>query len=199
MAQNKLKYTCKSVVIGGSAGSIEVLLKLLPALSLPLSFAVIIVLHRKSSTDSSLVNLLSVKTILPIREVEDKDAAIPGEIYLAPADYHLLIEKEEVFSLDDSEKVNYSRPSLDVTFESAADVYGAALVGILLSGANADGTAGLNAIKKAGGLIVAQKPETAQSSFMPQQAILNTPIDFVFDVDEIAVFINSLNSVSKSG
>ncbi|RRA98842.1 chemotaxis protein CheB [Larkinella rosea] len=194
MAENKLKNTCKAVVIGGSAGSIEVLLKLLPALSSPLSFAVIIVLHRKNSTDSSLVNLLALKTSLPIREVEDKDAAKPGAIYLAPADYHLLIEKEEVFALDDSEKINYSRPSLDVTFESAADVYGSSLVGILLSGANADGTAGLNAVKKNGGIIVAQKPETAQSSFMPQQAILNAPIDFIFDVDEIAVFVNSFNT-----
>lgn len=197
MAKNKLKTTCKAVVIGGSAGSIEVLLKLLPALSFPLSFVVIIVLHRKNSTDSSLVNLLSIKTIIPIREVEDKDAASPGELYLAPADYHLLIEKEAFFSLDDSEKVNYSRPSLDVTFESAADAYGPSLVGILLSGANADGTAGLKAIKKAGGIIVAQKPETAQSSFMPRQAILHTPIDFVFDVDELSVFINSLNSVPQ--
>ncbi|GAB3923006.1 chemotaxis protein CheB [Larkinella terrae] len=194
MAENKLKTACKAVVIGGSAGSIEVLLKLLPALSPPLSFALIIVLHRKNSTDSSLVNLLALKTNLPIREVEDKDAAAPGEIYLAPADYHLLIEKEEMFSLDDSEKVNYSRPSLDVTFESAADVYGSSLVGILLSGANADGTAGLNTIKKKGGIIVAQKPETAQSSFMPQQAILYTPIDYVFDVEELTVFVNSLNA-----
>jgi two-component system chemotaxis response regulator CheB len=193
MAENRLINTCKAVVVGGSSGSIDVLLKLLPALSPAFSFAIIIVLHRKSSSDSSLTDLLSSKTKISIWEVEDKDAVIPGAIHLAPADYHLLIEREEVFSLDDSEKVNYSRPSLDVTFESAADVYGSSLVGILLSGANADGTAGLNAIKKNGGTIIAQNPKTAQSSFMPQQAILNTPIDFIFDVDELAVFINSLN------
>ncbi|RZJ24946.1 MAG: chemotaxis protein CheB [Flavobacterium sp.] len=193
MAENRLNTSFKAVVIGGSAGSIEVLLKLLPALSSPLPLAIIIVLHRKNSTDSSLADLLSSKTKIRVQEVEDKDPVIAGTIYLAPADYHLLIEREEVFSLDDSEKVNYSRPSLDVTFESAADVYGSSLVGILLSGANADGTAGLNFIKKRGGVLIAQKPETAQSEFMPQHAILNAPIDQVLGVDEMAVFINSLS------
>ncbi|GAB3269270.1 chemotaxis protein CheB [Larkinella harenae] len=196
MAQSELRDRCKAVVIGGSAGSIEVLLRLLPALPSALSFTVIIVLHRKSSTDSSLADLLSLKTAAPIKEVEDKDPVIRGAMYLAPADYHLLIEKEEVFSLDNSEKVNYSRPSLDVTFESAADVYGSSLVGILLSGANSDGTAGLNAVKKAGGIIVAQKPESAVSSFMPQQAILHTPIDLVLDVDGLVAFVRSLNRVA---
>lgn len=196
MAENKLRMPCKAVVIGGSAGSIEVLLQLLPALPSALSFTVVIVLHRKPSAESSLANLLSLKTAMPIQEVEDKDAVLPGAMYLAPADYHLLIEKQGVFSLDSSEKVNYSRPSLDVTFESAADVYGPALVGILLSGANADGTAGLNAIKQAGGVIVAQDPETAVSSFMPQQAILNAPIDFILNVDEMIDFVRSLNTAS---
>ncbi|GAB3912210.1 chemotaxis protein CheB [Larkinella knui] len=196
MAENKLENTCKAVIIGGSAGSIEVLLKLLPALNPGLSFAIIIVLHRKNSTDSSLADLLSTKSTMLIREVEDKNPVTPGVIYLAPADYHLLIEKEEVFSLDDSEKVNYSRPSLDVAFESAADVYGSALVGIILSGANADGTAGFNTIKKAGGTLIAQKPETAQSSFMPQQAILHAPVDFVLDVPEMAAFINSITTAN---
>ncbi|RAJ98168.1 two-component system chemotaxis response regulator CheB [Larkinella arboricola] len=196
MAENKLKTPCKAVVIGGSAGSIEVLLKLLPALPSVLSFTVIIVVHRKNSAESSLANLLSLKTAVPIQEVEDKDAVLPGSMYLAPADYHLLIEKQGVFSLDNSEKVNYSRPSLDVTFESAADVYGPAMVGILLSGANADGTAGLKAVKNAGGVIVAQKPETAMSGFMPQQAILNTPIDFILDVNELIEFVRSLNTAS---
>jgi two-component system chemotaxis response regulator CheB len=193
MAENRLTTSFKAVVIGGSAGSIEVLLKLLPALSSPLPVTIIIVLHRKNSTDSSLADLLASKTKIRVQEVEDKDPILPGAIHLAPADYHLLLEREEVFSLDDSEKVNYSRPSLDVTFESAADVYGSSLVGILLSGANADGTAGLNLIKSRGGVLIAQKPETAQSGFMPRHAIQNAPIDHVLDVDEMAVFINSLN------
>jgi two-component system chemotaxis response regulator CheB len=194
MAENRLNSRFKAVVIGGSAGSLDVLLKLLPALQPIVSFTAIIVLHRKNSGDSTLEDLLAGRTTIPVREVEDKDSLRPGIIYVAPADYHLLIEKNLTFSLDDSEKVNYSRPSLDVTFESAADVYGDSLVGILLSGANSDGTNGLMAIKKAGGITIAQKPETAQSAFMPQQAIFNVPIDFILDIPELISFINSLNT-----
>ncbi|QIP16755.1 chemotaxis protein CheB [Spirosoma aureum] len=193
MAENRLNSPVKAVVIGGSAGSLDVLLKLLPALQPIVSFTAIIVLHRKNSGESTLEDLLAGKTTIPVREVEDKDSLRPGIIYVAPADYHLLIEKNLTFSLDDSEKVNYSRPSLDVTFESAADVFGDSLVGILLSGANSDGTYGLMSIKKAGGITIAQTPATAQSAFMPQQAIVNVPIDFILDIPELISFINSLN------
>ena len=192
MAKNRIIKNPTIVVIGGSTGSIEVLLKLLPTLQVPLPVALIIVLHRKNTADSALANLLSVKTAIPLKEIDDKDVLAPGNIYLAPADYHVLIERDGTFSLDDSEKINYSRPSIDVTFESAADVYGPSLTGILLSGANADGTNGLKAIKKAGGTTIVQQPETAQVAFMPQQAILNAPIDFIFNVQEITRFINSL-------
>jgi two-component system chemotaxis response regulator CheB len=102
-----------------------------------------------------------------------------------------LIEKNHEFSLDTSEKVNFSRPSLDVTFESAAEVYGPSLVGVILSGANADGSNGLKVVKQRGGVIVAQKPETAQVAYMPEQAILNNTIEFIFNVNELATFINS--------
>ncbi len=191
MAENKMKAKCKAIVIGGSSGSIDFLLKLLPTLQVPLSLVIILVLHRKNSLESTLAELFSSKTRIPVKEVEDKDVAEPGSIYVAPADYHLLIEKNHEFSLDTSEKVNFSRPSLDVTFESAAEVYGNTLVGVILSGANADGSNGLKAIKQKGGLIIAQKPETAQVAYMPQQAILNNTIDFIFNVNELATFINS--------
>ncbi|GAB4055941.1 chemotaxis protein CheB [Spirosoma litoris] len=193
MAENRVINSCQVVVIGGSTGSIDVLLKLLPALRSPLLFTLIIVLHRKNTADSTLANLFSLKTSLPLKEVDDKDVIVPGTIYLAPADYHLLIEKDGTFSLDDSEKVNYSRPSIDVTFESAADVYGSSLVGVLLSGANSDGTNGLVAIKRAGGVSIVQQPETAQVAFMPQQAILSAPIDYVLDIQELISFMNTLN------
>lgn len=191
MAENKMTTKYKAIVIGGSSGSIDFLLKLLPTLEMPLPLAIIIVLHRKNSLESTLAELFSSKTSIPVKEVEDKDRAEPGFIYIAPADYHLLIEKNHEFSLDTSEKVNFSRPSLDVTFESAADVYGNTLVGVILSGANADGSNGLKAVKRGGGLIIAQKPETAQVAYMPEQAILNNTIDFVFNVSELATFINS--------
>lgn len=181
------------VVVGGSAGSLSVLFEVLPALNPDLNATIILVLHRKYSGDSSLSDLLSTKTILPTKEIDDKDPILPGHIYLAPADYHLLIEKNNFFSLDVSEKINFSRPSLDVTFESAADTYGSSLVGILLSGSNNDGTAGLKAVKGAGGLIIAQKPETAQMAYMPQNAINNLEIDLILDSKGISDFINNTN------
>lgn len=192
MAKGELKTTYKVIVIGGSTGSLDVLLRVLPALQPTLSFAIIIVLHRKNSGDSTLESLLASKTVIPVKEVDDKDPLQANTIYVAPADYHLLIEKDCTFSLDDSEKVNYSRPALDVTFESAADIFGSAVVGILLSGANADGTKGLAAIKKAGGTTVVQNPETAQAAFMPQQAILNATIDYILDIPELIRFLNSI-------
>lgn len=192
MAKDELKTTYKAIVIGGSTGSLDVLLRVLPALQPTLSFAIIIVLHRKNSGDSTLESLLASKTVIPVKEVDDKDPLQANTIYVAPADYHLLIEKDYTFSLDDSEKVNYSRPALDVTFESAADIFGSAVVGILLSGANADGTKGLAAIKKAGGTTVVQNPETAQAAFMPQQAILNATIDYILDIPELIRFLNSI-------
>lgn len=192
MAEDRITKPRKVVMLGGSTGSIEVLLQLLPALQQPIAFGLIIVLHRKNTADSTLANLLSMKTTIPLKEVDDKDILLPGHIYLAPADYHLLLEQDGSFSLDDSEKVNYSRPSIDVAFESAADVLGPALTGILLSGANADGTNGLKAIKKQGGVIVAQLPETAQVGFMPQQAILSANPDHILDVPGMVTLLNAI-------
>ncbi len=180
------------VVIGGSAGSIDALMKLFPLLKTPISYTLIIVLHRKNSVDSSLADLFAMKTQIPVAEIEDKDSIQRGAIYVAPADYHLLIENETMFALDASEKVNYSRPSLDVTFESVAEVYGSKAIGILLSGANADGTQGLIAIKKAGGLTIVQDPSTAQTPFMPHHAIQHASIDLILTMNEMAMFLNRL-------
>lgn len=192
MEENHLNHTCELLLIGGSAGSLEVLFRLLPLLRADLPFPVALVLHRRSSGDSSLSELLASKTLNPTQEVEDKEPVTSGTIYLAPADYHLLIEHNRTFSLDYSEKINFSRPSIDVTFESAAEVYGPGLVAILLSGANEDGTSGLTAVKKAGGMAVVQNPDTAQMPFMPHHALTHLHIDCVFDTIEMAAFINSL-------
>jgi two-component system chemotaxis response regulator CheB len=195
MEKSGLNPSINAVVIGGSAGSLEVLFQLLPLLHENLSVAILIVLHRKNSADSSLAALLAGKCLLPVSEAGDKDPMQPGHIYLAPSDYHLLIEKDRTFSLDDSEKINYSRPSLDVTFESAADVYGSSLTGIVLSGANEDGTLGLRAIHNAGGTIIVQNPNTAQMPVMPQSALTSLPIDHVLNAREIATYINSAGLV----
>ncbi|MUV03954.1 chemotaxis protein CheB [Flavobacterium rakeshii] len=194
MEESKIISGCKALLIGGSAGSLEVLIEVLPKLEQLNSFALIIVLHRKSGEDNLLENLISIKTPIPIMEVEDKVPVEPGYIYIAPSDYHLLFEKDETISLDTSEKVNYSRPSIDVAFESAADVYGPSLAAILLSGANADGTAGLQAIKEAGGVTVVQKPDSAEVAYMPGYAIENMSPDFVLDIKQILEFVKNINT-----
>jgi len=113
----------RALIIGGSAGSLDVLLKVLPELKRNLDFAIIIVIHRKQGTDSLLTDLLSHRTNLRVKEADEKEKILDGNVYIAPSDYHLLIEKDFTFSLDYSEKINYSRPSIDVTFQSAADAY----------------------------------------------------------------------------
>lgn len=181
---------CDAIFIGGSAGSLEVLLKVLPDLKENIGFAIVVVLHRKPGSDEILTELLASRTHIPVKEVEEKDKVEPGFIYLAPSDYHLLLEKDATFSLDHTEKVNYSRPSIDVTFESAADLYKDALVGMLLSGANADGVAGLLKIKKLGGRVIIQHPDSAMVSYMPAQAGLYVNYDEMLRIEEIAGWIN---------
>jgi len=183
----------KVILIGGSAGSLDVVMQLLPTLRPDLShIAIILILHRKSATENLLANLLSTRTSLPLAEAEEKQPIKGGHIYIAPADYHLLIERDQTFSLDDSEKINYSRPSIDVTFESAADIFGPDAIGILLSGANADGVEGLLAIKEKGGTIVVQDPDSAEVPYMPQIAIMRTHPDRIMDKGEMAEYINQL-------
>jgi two-component system, chemotaxis family, protein-glutamate methylesterase/glutaminase len=160
----------KVIVIGGSAGSLTIALKLLPALR-PSNLSVIIVFHRKQTDDTVLVDILSTRTQFQVREIEDKDILRPQVIYVAPADYHVLVEKDLSLTLDYSEKVNYSRPSIDVTFESAAQACGDRLSCILLSGANADGADGLLIAKSLGARIIIQDPSSAEVPFMPQSAL----------------------------
>ena len=137
-----MKHT-KLIAIGGSAGALQVILDLLSPLSPSLPIPILIILHRAGPSESGLEELLTVKTRLQCREVEEKEPLLPGTVYICPPDYHVLIEKDHSFSLDYSERVNYSRPSIDVSFRSAADVYGEGLICLLLSGGNADGAEGL--------------------------------------------------------
>ena len=183
---------CKAFIIGGSAGSLDVLLKVLPSLNLNIDFPIVIVLHRKRGTDSILTDLLASKTLLKVKEAEEKEMLFAGTIYIVPSDYHLLIEKDFTVSLDYSEKVNYSRPSIDVTFQSAAEVYQDKLVCLLLSGSNSDGVNGLIAVKNLGGETAAQEPASAQVDYMPRQAILKAKIDHVLMIEEMANYINLL-------
>lgn len=188
-----MKKHCEALIVGGSAGSLDVLLKTLPKLHAVLSFPIILVLHRKPGQDSLLTDLLKTKTKLQVKEAEEKEKILPSTIYIAPPNYHLLIEKDRTFSLDASEKVNFSRPAIDVTLESAADVYAENLVALLLSGSNNDGTAGLKTVKEYGGTITIQNPESATASFMPENAIKNTEPDAILEVEEMSKYINHLS------
>lgn len=190
MEENRITHPAGLIMIGGSAGSLDVILRVLPLLKTTIKAAVIIVLHRKISDENILTELLAAKTTLPVKEVEDGDVLVAGTIYVAPADYHLLVEKQGGLSLDASEKINYSRPSIDVTFESAAEAWGAKLTAIILSGGNADGSEGMKAVKQHGGICVAQNPATASSAYMPQYAINHVSVNSILNADEIAAYIN---------
>lgn len=179
------------VVIGGSAGSLAVVLELLPYFKSDLEISIVIIFHRKGD-DGTLIDILSHRSHFEVKEVEDKEVIRAGVVYVAPADYHVLIEKDKSLSLDYSEKINFSRPSIDVTFESAADVYGRSLVGILLSGANADGANGLDKIGKAGGLVVVQDPETAEVSYMPSAALNKTHVDIILHSDKMSDIVDKI-------
>lgn len=180
------------IVIGGSAGSLDVLFRVLPALRADFPYPIAIVLHRRANVDTMLTELLNMKTKLLLTEPEDKEPIRPGCIYLAPGDYHILFEKDGVISLDYSEKVAYSRPSIDVAFQSAAEAYGANATCILLSGANADGSEGLRRIRDVGGTAIVQLPESAEVAFMPQQAISRQLADQILDVVGISDYLNGL-------
>ncbi|AWK05523.1 chemotaxis protein CheB [Flavobacterium crocinum] len=193
MEENKIIKHCKVVIIGGSAGSLQALLNILPFVENPVSFAIVIVVHRKNSDEQTLEDLIALRSKVNVKEVEDKVKLKTGFIYIAPSNYHLLFEKDETLSLDTSEKINYSRPSIDVSFESAAEIYGSELIGILLSGSNSDGTVGIKAIKQAGGTTVVQNPLSAEMSFMPNNAILHTSPDFILKTEEILEFIKEIN------
>lgn len=187
-----MKY-CEALIIGGSAGSLEVILKVLPDLAVDLKFAIIIVLHRKPGKDNILVELLASRTEMLVKELQEKEEILAGTLYVAPPNYHVLIENNRTFSLDASEKINFSRPSIDVAFESAAEVYEDQLVGMILSGANSDGTIGLQSIKNNGGIVAVQNPKTAVVSIMPESATENVAVDAILQPEEMANYINQLS------
>ena len=192
MAKTVESRKCSALIIGGSAGSLDVLLEIFPDLSSDINFPIILVTHRKTGNDSLLSDLLKNRTKLTVNEAEEKEIILPGNVYIAPADYHLLIEENHTISLDYSEKVNYSRPSIDVTFQSAAEIFKDELVCILLSGSNADGVAGLKIANSFGGLVVVQNPNTAIMPYMPQQAVNEVKPVVVLDAFNMAEFINKL-------
>jgi len=181
------------LLIGGSAGALSVVLNIAQHLRADMNMATLIVLHRKPSEDNVLQEVLASKTGLEVKEAEGNDHLRPGVIYLAPADYHVLMERDGSLTLDDSEKVNFCRPSIDVSFESAAEIYGKSLICVLLSGANADGVAGLVKAKEKGAKIVIQDPESAEFNYMPAHAKRVVTPDLLLDVNNISRLFDLLD------
>jgi two-component system, chemotaxis family, protein-glutamate methylesterase/glutaminase len=181
-----LEGRIEAVVIGASAGGVEALAVLLPALPASFSPSLFIVLHLPRERPSMLVEIFTKRCPLPVREAEDKEPVEAGTVYFAPPDYHMLLEKNRHIALSADEPVHYSRPSIDVLFESAADAYADRLLGIILTGANEDGAAGLHAVHRAGGITVVQKPDSAKVPLMVVSALQRSPADCVLSLQEIA-------------
>jgi len=181
------------LVIGGSAGSFHVILELVGQLSEGFALPIIIITHRSRGNDYQFINILNEKTSLTVKEAEEKELILSGYIYVCPPDYHLLIEKDKTLSLDYSEKVNHSRPSIDVTFECVADIYKEKAIAILLSGANGDGAEGLHRIHKQGGVTIVQNPKNAEVPVMPQRALELFTADYIIEAYEIGETIKKLN------
>ena len=174
------------IIFGGSAGSIEVIMNIFPFIPEDYPFAIVVVLHRKNTVEHHLEDVLSRKAKIPVIEIQDKMQLKPAHIYIAPGDYHLLVDETGLCTLDYSEKVNYSRPSIDVTFDCFANAFGNRCIGILLSGANSDGAESLKNIQDHGGLTIVQSPESAAVATMPMAAINLFNPHVIADISEIA-------------
>jgi len=182
----------KALVIGGSAGSFQIITKILTNLPKEFDLPIIMCLHRLKHVRHGFVEALNIKSSKPIEEPYDKENIKRGKIYLAPANYHLGIELGNTFSLSTEEMVNNSRPSIDITLDSASYVYKNKLIGILLSGANKDGAYGMKKIKDRGGLTIVQDPKTCMIDTMPAAAMKITEIDHVLKVEDINQFFIEL-------
>ncbi|MGN6438961.1 MAG: chemotaxis protein CheB [Agriterribacter sp.] len=171
--RNQARRTYKAVAIGTSAGGLNVLSELLSALPQGYQVPIIIVQHRAKEQQNLLEEILQQKCRIPVKQAEEKEKVAPGLVFIAPPDYHLLIEADETFSLSCEERVQYSRPSVDVLFETAADAFGAQLAAIVLTGFGMDGAAGIAAVNASGGVTIAQNPKEAAHADMPEAAVKN--------------------------
>ncbi len=184
----------KLIIIGGSAGSFLIITKIISSLPKDYPIPVVLVLHRLKHVKHGFVETLSVRSNMPIVEPFDKEKIKPGNIYLAPANYHLYIEVAGTFALSTEEPVNHSRPSIDLTFMTGGYAYRNKCIGIILSGANKDGASGLKKIKDYGGITIVQNPSNAQMPTMPIAAIERTKnVNHILNSDAIIKFLLSLS------
>lgn len=176
------------VVVGASLGGLKVLKALFGTLPKDFSLPLAVVQHRGKEADETLTRLLGEVCALPVSEARDKDPIVPGHLYVAPSDYHLLVERGW-FALCTEAPVNYARPSIDVLFESAADTYGDGVIGVILTGSSEDGARGAARIKARGGSVIVQDPATAEAPTMPSAAIAAAPVDRILPLSGIAAFL----------
>jgi len=187
----------EAVVIGASAGGLHAVSSLLDALPRGFDIPVILVQHRMKEDNSLLEEVLQKRCMLTVRQAEEKEPIAKGMIYTAPPGYHLLIEQDRSFALNCDPPVGYSRPSIDVLFESAAAAYGKSLMAVILTGANADGAEGTRQVRRKGGTTIAQDPGTAEHPFMPQAAINTGAVQHILRLEAIGVFLKNMNKLNQ--
>jgi two-component system chemotaxis response regulator CheB len=192
MNRYNLNNSYKAVVIGGSAGSFQGVVKILSSLPKNFPVPIILCLHRLKHVRHGFVEALSLKSVVQVTEPNDKDPIKKGGIYLAPANYHMSVELGHYFALSTEEMVNNSRPAIDITLGTSAYVYKEKLIGILLSGANRDGAIGMRSIKDKRGLTIVQDPKECMIETMPKAALSATTIDHVLRVDQIIELLSEL-------
>jgi len=187
----------EAIVIGVSSGGLSALKILFSRLPKDFNTPIIIVQHINPLSESLWIKLLNDKSNLEIKEADEKESIEPGKVYIAPPNYHLLIEKNKTFTLTVDVRVNFARPSIDVLFESAADAYRKNLIGIVLTGSNNDGTNGIKRIQEYGGLVVIQDPKTAESAYMPASAMAAVKPDYVLPLEGIADLLLKITKPTK--
>lgn len=177
--------TYKAIVMGLSSGGMGALKAILPALPADYGVPIVIVQHVGASSDSYWIEAINKSCLVEVKEADEKEKIEAGHVYIAPPNYHLLMEKDGTLSLSNDERVNFAKPSIDVLFETAADAYGRRLVGIVLTGSNNDGAEGLRKIKANGGLAIVQDPASAESSYMPEAAMVAAKPDYILSLEGI--------------
>lgn len=197
MNKYNLNNNYKAVVIGGSAGSFQGVVKILSQLPKGFPLPIIMCLHRLKHVRNGFVEALSIKSVVQVTEPNDKENIKKGSVYLAPANYHMSVELGNYFALSTEEMINNSRPAIDITLGTCAFVYREKLIGILLSGANRDGAIGMKSIREKGGLTIVQEPTECMIDTMPKAALAATPIDHIMKTDQIIDFFKELDKLYR--
>lgn len=185
------------VVVGASLGGLDAITALLQALPAGFALPIAIAQHRSATpADGDLAAMWQHATPLRVREAEDKEPIRPGHVYIAPADYHLMVETPDRFALSTEAPLHWARPSIDVLFESAAEAFGERTIGVILTGASSDGSTGLSLIRSYGGCALVQRPQSAECDVMPRAALAATPVNHVLDLQELGRVLGALGGIS---